>query len=149
MEYLAHIRRCRDIAVCARAVVEEVDVDAVLVVLGADWRDRGNGFFCFGPAGFAAVARGHAAAVVDEEDRVEVAEEGVAGVYIAGVLDWTGLGDVEVGLLGFFVGGGIPDGAFGWSAEREESAHGLGARGFALHCGRCGYFDGPLGFCLM
>lgn len=52
------------------AVIEEVDVDAVGVVLGADWGDGGNGLLGFGPAGAA-----HAGAVIDEEDCVKVFEE--------------------------------------------------------------------------
>ena len=56
-------------------VVEEVDVDAVGVVLGADGRDGGEGGGCFMPG-----AAGHAAGVVDQEDGVELGEERVAVV---------------------------------------------------------------------
>lgn len=47
-------------------VIQEVNVDAVGVVLGAD---RGNG--CDGFFGFLPGSTGHAATVVDEEDGVE------------------------------------------------------------------------------
>ena len=55
--------------------VEKVDVDPVGIVRGADGRDR----FERG-ARLAPPAAGHAAGVVDEEDGVEGAEEGVAVV---------------------------------------------------------------------
>lgn len=58
-------------------MIEEVDVNAVGVVLGADGSDGGDGFLGLGPAGTA-----HAGAVIDEEDNVEVFEKGEAGVLI-------------------------------------------------------------------
>lgn len=48
-------------------MIEEVDIDSVVVVLCADWGNGCNGFFGFVPAG-----PGHAGAVVDEENGVEV-----------------------------------------------------------------------------
>jgi hypothetical protein len=58
-------------------VIEEVDVNAIGVVLGADWGNGGDGLFSLGPAGTA-----HAGAIIDEEDGVEVFEEGEAGVLV-------------------------------------------------------------------
>lgn len=55
-----------------RAVVEEVEIDAVGVVVGADGRD--------GPervAGLPPGSAGHAAAVVDDEDGVKGGQEGI------------------------------------------------------------------------
>ena len=52
--------------------VEEMDVDAVTVVLGANWSDGFEGV-----PGFVPFGAGHGAGVVDEEDGVEGAEEGV------------------------------------------------------------------------
>lgn len=64
----------------AVGLVEEVDVDAVAVVLGAD---RGDGFECVG--GLAPGAAGHGTGVIDEEDGVEGGEEGEIGVF--GIFD--------------------------------------------------------------
>ena len=56
--------------------VEEEDIDAVSVVGGADGRDVLEGFLGLSPQ-----RAGHGAGVVDQEDGVEAAEEGV-GVVI-------------------------------------------------------------------
>ena len=53
-------------SVQSAVVIQEVDVDAVLVVLCADRGDGGDGFFGLPPG-----SAGHATAVVDEKDRVE------------------------------------------------------------------------------
>ena len=65
--------------------VEEVDVDAVAVVLGADWGDGHEGV-----AGFAPFGAGHGAGVVDEEDGVEGGEEGVGVVGCGSDVCWSG-----------------------------------------------------------
>lgn len=71
-----HLAWGRDVAVGGVVFgVEEVDVYAVFVVGGADGRDG-----CQRGAGLAPVAAGHGAGVVDYEDGVEVAEEGVGAV---------------------------------------------------------------------
>lgn len=79
VEDLLHVRGGGDVVVCARgsgrrvaAVVEEVDVDSVLVVPRANGRDGGQGLLGFFPPW-----PEHAGAVVDDEDGVELAEEGV------------------------------------------------------------------------
>lgn len=67
LEDLAHDRRVGDVVVEGRIwVVQEVEVDAVGVVRGADWRDGFDGV-----AGFAPAAAGHAARVVDQEHCIE------------------------------------------------------------------------------
>lgn len=53
-------------------MVQEVDVDSVFVVLGADWGDGGDGIGGFSPS-----TALHAGAVVYQEYGVEVAEEGI------------------------------------------------------------------------
>ena len=58
-------------------MVEKADVDAVLVVLGADRCDGSERVGDFAPAG-----AGHAVRVIDENDGVELAKEGVAGVGV-------------------------------------------------------------------
>ena len=73
------------LGVGAAARVEEVDVDAVNIVGGADRGDGAQGFLDFSPG-----APGHGPAVVDQEDGVEGAEEGVG---ILGRCDaWVGAG---------------------------------------------------------
>lgn len=57
------------------AMIEEIDVDAVGIVGGADGRD-GTESCC----GFAPASACHAAAVVDEEDGIELGEEGVGRI---------------------------------------------------------------------
>lgn len=63
-------------------MVEEVEVDAVGVVLGTYWCDGSKG-----RAGFLPRAAGHATGVVDQEDGVEGGEEGI-GVVGGGGDGW-------------------------------------------------------------
>lgn len=69
-----------DVFVLGRvALVEEVDVDAVGVVGGADAGDGGEGL-----GGFAPGASGHGAGIVNDEFGVEFGEEGELVVWVGG-----------------------------------------------------------------
>lgn len=57
-------------------LIQEVNVDAVSVMSGTNWRDRFKGTARFSPR----VAPGHGRGVVDQEDGVEGREEGVGVV---------------------------------------------------------------------
>lgn len=93
--------------------VQEVDVDAVFVVLGADRGDGGDGVRGAGPAG-----ADHGAAVVDQEDGVEGGEEGVGVFGLGGGCDGGGGGQGAVG--GCCGGVGVRDGVGWWIWDRAR-----------------------------
>lgn len=82
LEQALHGGRGGDVAIAAIwsvgiSMVEEIHVDAVRIMGRADWRDRGKSVGGFSPG-----SAGHGAAVVDQEDGVEGAEEGVGRVVV-------------------------------------------------------------------
>lgn len=114
-EDLADAFRRGDVAVATRCgrgghgmMIQEVNIDPVRVVFGANRSDSRDGFLGFGPA-----APAHAGTIIDEEDGVEVFEkcESIILVNLRGILGdcWEGFRPVVLlGTLGSFVGGRIP-----------------------------------------